>query len=189
LTELLSKPLRYGYMNEIALTVLISQLPKLLGFSIESEGQPVGDHPGNFRAKGKLGRIRHWARHARHYRAAPEQQAFARILIAVVAATVVVDIFDLGARYGVKVLGPLPQDLSAFAIPWIGYNDLFPFLIDRCAIALVSFADTSVLSRTYAARLGDHVDPNQEMVGSAPPIWRPDSFKVFRSAAAPRARN
>jgi len=37
-TELLSKPIRYGYMNGIALTVLISQLPKLLGFSIESDG-------------------------------------------------------------------------------------------------------------------------------------------------------
>src|SRR5712671_4481447 len=37
-TELLSKPIRYGYMNGIALTVLISQLPKVFGFSIESEG-------------------------------------------------------------------------------------------------------------------------------------------------------
>jgi MFS superfamily sulfate permease-like transporter len=33
------------------------------------------------------------------------------------------------------------------------------------AVALVSFADTSVLSRTYAARLRTPVDPNQEMVG------------------------
>src|SRR6476619_8060165 len=32
-TELLSKPIRYGYMNGIALTVLISQLPKFFGFS------------------------------------------------------------------------------------------------------------------------------------------------------------
>jgi len=38
-------------------------------------------------------------------------------------------------------------------------------LVGGCAIAMVSFADTSVLSRTYAARLGAHVDPNQEMVG------------------------
>src|SRR6516162_9228631 len=37
-TELLSKPIRYGYMNGIALTVLISQLPKLFGFSIGKEG-------------------------------------------------------------------------------------------------------------------------------------------------------
>ena len=41
-TELLSKPIRYGYMNGIALTVLISQLPKLFGFSIESAG-PLRD--------------------------------------------------------------------------------------------------------------------------------------------------
>src|SRR6201996_2843184 len=41
-TELLSKPIRYGYMNGIALTVLISQLPKLFGFSIKSEG-PLRD--------------------------------------------------------------------------------------------------------------------------------------------------
>src|SRR6185295_13809342 len=33
------------------------------------------------------------------------------------------------------------------------------------AVALVSFADTSVLSRVYAARLRTPVDPNQEMVG------------------------
>jgi MFS superfamily sulfate permease-like transporter len=33
------------------------------------------------------------------------------------------------------------------------------------AVALVSFADTSVLSRTYAARMRATVDPNQEMVG------------------------
>lgn len=36
-TELLSKPSRYGYVNGIALTVLISQLPKLFGFSMESK--------------------------------------------------------------------------------------------------------------------------------------------------------
>jgi MFS superfamily sulfate permease-like transporter len=37
-TELLSKPIRYGYMNGIALTVLISQLPELFGFSIDTDG-------------------------------------------------------------------------------------------------------------------------------------------------------
>ena len=41
-TELLSKPIRYGYMNGIALTVLISQLPKVLGFSIDGDG-PLRD--------------------------------------------------------------------------------------------------------------------------------------------------
>jgi MFS superfamily sulfate permease-like transporter len=65
----------------------------------------------------------------------------------------------------VAVLGPLPQGLPGFAIPWIAYSDIVPVLIGGAAIAMVSFADTSVLSRAYAARLGEHVDPNQEMVG------------------------
>ena len=47
-TELLSKPIRYGYMNGIALTVLVSQLPKLFGFSVDGDGpleQALGDSP------------------------------------------------------------------------------------------------------------------------------------------------
>jgi MFS superfamily sulfate permease-like transporter len=51
------------------------------------------------------------------------------------------------------------------AIPWIGASDVVPVLIGGAAVALVSFADTSVLSRSYAARTGTRVDPNQEMVG------------------------
>jgi MFS superfamily sulfate permease-like transporter len=62
-------------------------------------------------------------------------------------------------------LGPLPQGLPAFAIPWITTDDIVPVVLGGCAIAMVSFADTSVLSRSYAARLGTRVDPNQEMVG------------------------
>ena len=87
------------------------------------------------------------------------------ILIAVVAATVAVAVLDLAERGGVKVLGSLPQGLPAFAIPWITTADIVPVLIGGCAVALVSFADTSVLSRVYAARTRTYVDPNQEMVG------------------------
>jgi high affinity sulfate transporter 1 len=167
-TELLSKPIRYGYMNGIALTVLISQLPKLFGFSIESEG-PLRSL---WAIAGAIldGRT-NWAAFAiglgtlivilllKNHKSVPG------ILIAVVAATAVVGALDLGARFGVKVLGPLPQGLPGFAVPWIAISDMLPVLIGGCAIALVSFADTSVLSRTYAARLGTSVDPNQEMVG------------------------
>ena len=87
------------------------------------------------------------------------------ILIAVVGATIVVGAMDLAARAGVSVLGSLPQGLPAFAIPWIAYTDIGPVLIGGLAVALVSFADTSVLSRSYAARTRTYVDPNQEMVG------------------------
>ena len=87
------------------------------------------------------------------------------ILIAVVGATVVVGALDLAVRADVSVLGSLPQGLPVFAIPYITYTDIAPVLIGGCAVALVSFADTSVLSRVYAVRTHTYVDPNQEMVG------------------------
>ena len=67
-TELLSKPIRYGYMNGIALTVLISQLPKLFGFSIDGAG-PLRDlvriTEGSPRRTGELDVVRSRRRHAR----------------------------------------------------------------------------------------------------------------------------
>jgi len=77
----------------------------------------------------------------------------------------VVAVFDLAARTGISVLGPLPQGLPLPRLPLVSADSLGPILTGGIAVALVSFADTSVLSRTYAARLRTPVDPNQEMVG------------------------
>jgi MFS superfamily sulfate permease-like transporter len=87
------------------------------------------------------------------------------VLIAVVAATVVVALFDLAARNGVSVLGSLPRGLPLPRVPFVQYEGWTTILTGGIAVALVSFADTSVLSRTYAARMRTPVDPNQEMVG------------------------
>jgi MFS superfamily sulfate permease-like transporter len=65
----------------------------------------------------------------------------------------------------VSVLGSLPRGLPVFAFPWIAPDAIVPVLIGGFAVAMVSFADTSVLSRAYAARLRQKVDPNQEMIG------------------------
>jgi len=168
ITELLSKPIRYGYMNGIALTVLISQLPKLFGFSIDGTG-PVKDLWAI--ATAILEGMANWTAFAvgaatlavilllKGHKRIPG------ILVAVIGATVAVGVLDLGARADVAILGSLPQGLPAFAIPWITTADIVPVLAGGLAVALVSFADTSVLSRVYAARTRTYVDPNQEMVG------------------------
>ena len=70
------------------------------------------------------------------------------VLLAVVGATVAVGVLGLDQSAGVKVLGPLPQGLPSFALPWIDLADLGQVVIGGCAVALVAFADTSVLSRT-----------------------------------------
>ena len=132
ITELLSKPIRYGYMNGIALTVLISQLPKLFGFSIEGDGplrelwaiaEAILNGKANWMAfavgAGTLAVIL----------LLKNSKRVPGILIAVVGATAIVGAFDLAARADVSVLGPLPQGLPAFTIPWITYADLVPVLI------------------------------------------------------------
>ncbi|WP_295383997.1 SulP family inorganic anion transporter [uncultured Thiodictyon sp.] len=167
-TELLSKPIRYGYMNGIAATVLISQLPKLFGFSAAGDGPLAGIRA--FVEAVLAGRTNWTALLVGLATLAVifllrGSKRVPGILIAVVGATLIVGALDLAASAGVSVLGPLPQGLPAFAFPWITYDDLVPVLIGGGAVALVSFADTSVLSRTYAARTGTAVDPNQEMVG------------------------
>ena len=167
-TELLSKPIRYGYMNGIALTVLISQLPKLFGFSIESHG-PLRDlwTTGEAILAGRV----NWTAFALGAGTLAVILFFKRrtrvpgILIAVAGATAIAGALGLAERAGISVLGPLPQGLPAFALPWIAYDDIVPVLAGGFAVALVSFADTSVLSRAYAARTGAAVNPNQEMVG------------------------
>ncbi len=167
-TELLSKPIRYGYMNGIALTVLISQVPKLFGFSIKSAG-PL--HNIQQIAQAILGgrtNATAFAVGIATLIVILVLKRFSRIpglLIAVVAATVVVGVFHLDQSAGVEVLGSLPQGLPAFAIPAISLEELGTVAIGGCAVALVAFADTSVLSRTYGARTRAPVDPNREIVG------------------------
>jgi high affinity sulfate transporter 1 len=168
ITELLSKPIRYGYMNGIALAVLISQLPKLFGFSIDNTG-PLHDlwsiATSVFEGRTNWAAFGVGAGTLAVILLLKGSKRLPGILIAVIAATLVVGMLNLDERANVAVLGSLPQGLPAFAIPWITYADIGPVLFGGLAVALVSFADTSVLSRVYAARTRTHVDPNQEMVG------------------------
>ena len=167
ITELLSKPIRYGYMNGIALAVIVSQLPALCGVAAAGGG-PVEQVVAFARAlwdgrlnpaAGGVGAgalalillLKRWPR-------------VPGMLIAIVAATGVVALFELDRRHGVGVLGALPQGLPSPSLPWIAWTDLSPVLGGALAVALVAFADTSVLSRAYAQRQHIAVDPNQEMV-------------------------
>jgi high affinity sulfate transporter 1 len=168
ITELLSKPIRYGYMNGIALTVLLSQVPKLFGFSVKGGGpfrQAWGIVDKIMAGNTNIVTLLIGASTLALILFLKRWPRVPGILIAVVAATVAVAVFDFAKRAGVSVLGPLPQGLPSPRVPFAHVDDLVPILMGGVAVALVSFADTSVLSRTYAARLRTPVDPNQEMVG------------------------
>lgn len=181
ITELISKPIRYGYMNGIALAVLIGQLPKMLGFSIERSG-PLRDlwlisrellagHANLATSAVGVGTLIIILVLKPHKR-------IPGILLAVVAALLAVTWLDLEAR-GVKVLGTLPQGLPSFEWPRIGMTELNTIVAGAFAVAMVSFADTSVLSRTYAAKSSTYVDPNQEMIGLGAANLASGLFKGF----------
>ena len=162
-TELLSMPVRVGYLMGIAVTVIVAQLPKLFGFSVKSEslipalrGFVAGLDQTNATALaigvGSLALILglRWA--------APRVPA---VFLAVVGATAVVSIFGLADQ--VPVVGTVPAGLPAFAAPHVSFEEFKTLIPAAVGVAFVAFTDTSVLSRSYAARLSQEVDQNQEL--------------------------
>jgi len=168
ITDLLSKPIREGYLNGIALTVLIGQLPKVFGFSVsgsnflqEANGLIQGIWNGQinppaciigFSCIAVIIGFRIWA------------SRIPGVLIAVIGATITASVLDLSINAGISVVGPMPQGLPEFQIPSVSFSEFGGLCIAAVAIALVSFADMSVLSRTFALRAGYEVDSNKEII-------------------------
>ncbi len=168
ITELISKPIRYGYMNGIAMTVLAGQLPAFFGFS--ASGETFYHEVKSFVAGVIEGRTNSVAIAISVLSTivilgckcwVPKVPG---VLIAVVGSILAVAIFDLAARASITVIGPLPQGLPMVRLPLVSVADMQTLFSAAFAIALVSFADTSVLSRIYSQRGGYKVSANQELV-------------------------
>jgi high affinity sulfate transporter 1 len=168
IADLLSRPTMLGYMNGLALTILVGQLPKLFGFSVDADNF-VGELTGFFSGVaageivwaaagiglGSLALILVLQRYL------PKLPA---VLIAVVAAIIATTVFSLQDE-GVVLVGVLPQGLPSLTIPHVGWSDLLPLIGGALGIALVALADTISTASAFAERQGDEVDGNREMVG------------------------
>lgn len=167
ITELISKPIRYGYMNGIALTVLISQTPALLGISIDANGifgkikeiwlmlstgqiNPLPMAIGLFSLLLLL--------ILKRFKSLPAP------LLVLMLTTIIVGVFRLDEQ-GVGILGALPQGLPAFTFPRFTSDDTLPLLAGAAVIALLSSSETSILSRAYAAKTNTYINPNKELFG------------------------
>lgn len=162
-TDLLSKPIRVGYLNGIALVVIISQIPKLLGFEIDGR-RPILDVATIVTDLGRTDPI------AFAFGAASlgvilvfrlMRSRIPGVLLAVAGSMLVV--WLAGFADDIPVVGALPQGLPAPALGGLEWGDVAALAGPALGIALIAFADTGVLSRTFAARHGHTVSGSREM--------------------------
>jgi high affinity sulfate transporter 1 len=168
IADLLSKPTMLGYMNGLALTILVGQLPKLFGFSVDADNF-IGELTG-FISGVSTGEVVPAAAAIGIgslllilvlQRFLPKLPA---VLIAVLGAIIATTLFSLESK-GVSLVGVLPQGLPSFTIPQIGWSDVLPLVAGALGISLVALADTISTSSAFADRRGEEVDSNREMVG------------------------
>jgi high affinity sulfate transporter 1 len=180
--DLLSKEVQVGFMNGLAITIVVSQLPKLCGFSTDAEGfvsetrqffSGLDDRNWTAVAVGAvtLALLLVLPRVTRRLPA---------ILVAVVGATVVTALFDLD----LQAVGALPDGLPRPSIPWIELGDVVPLLIAAAGVALVSITDTVATSASFNARRGDEVDTNQELIGVGAANIASGLFQGFAGSAS-----
>jgi high affinity sulfate transporter 1 len=168
IADLLSKPTQIGYMNGLALAIFVGQLPKLFGFSTDAsglidevtafvQGVATGSPVPAALAIGVISLLIMLVL----------RQLLPRIpgvLVAVVSAMVIGFVFDLAAR-GVSLVGVLPEGLPLPSIPIPAFSDVPLLAVGALGIAVVSLADTISTSSAFAARTGQDVRANREMIG------------------------
>jgi high affinity sulfate transporter 1 len=164
-SDLLSQPVRLGYMAGLAVVIIVSQLPKLFGFSIE--GGNVLLDLREFLAN--LEQTNAWALGIGLLALAiiigfkRWRPTVPGILIAVIATIVLSAIVDLAAK-DVAVVGVLPQGFPTPSLPAVELSDL-PLLVGGAiGITLVAVGDTVSVSAGFASKRGTEVDTDQEIV-------------------------
>jgi high affinity sulfate transporter 1 len=164
LTEFLSLPVRRGYLMGVAVVVAVGQLPTLLGF--EGSGSTVALLVDAVVATARGEWTAVTAAFGLGSLLALVVLARLRSNLVAVVTTVVggIVVARLLGPAGLEVVGTVPRGLPVPAPPAIERSDLGPLAVGAVGIALVSFADTSVLSQAYASRDSRGVDPNRELV-------------------------
>jgi high affinity sulfate transporter 1 len=164
--DLLSNEVQIGYMNGLAAIIVVGQLPKLFGFSTNADSfigevrafvNGLDQTQGNTLLVG-AGTLLVLLVIPRVSRRVPA------VLVAVVGATAASAAFNLSGA-GVATVGSLPHGVPSPSIPWTHVSDLVPLVVAAVGITLVSLTDTIATASSFAARRGEEVHPDQEMVG------------------------
>jgi high affinity sulfate transporter 1 len=167
--DLLSKPTRVGYMNGLAITIFIGQLPKLFGFSTDASG-----------LINEIAAFIHGITNGETITAALVIGLLSLVLIlvigrwlpkipgvliAVLVAIASAAIFNLSS-HGVSLVGTLSQGFPPLTLPKLPAIADIPLLFaGALAIALVALTDTISTASAFAARTKQEIKGNGEMIG------------------------
>lgn len=165
ITDLLSRPIRIGYLNGIAIVVIAGQLPTLLGLSVERDGV-WSDVRGTVRSLVEGDVLwRSFGIGVASLAVIVLARAVGRRVVGVAVAMIAsgVLVWLLGWEQLVPVVGALPSGLPAPALGGLSWSDVGPLVAPAAGIALIAFADAAVLSRAFAGRHGQSVSGTDEM--------------------------
>jgi high affinity sulfate transporter 1 len=164
--DLLSKEVQVGYMNGLAVTIIVGQLPKLCGFSTNADSflKEVRVFVESIDQTHTTTLLVGLAVLALLVVLPRFTKRLPAVLVAVVAVTAVSALFGL-AEHGVATVGALPKGVPTPTFPWTSAADVPALFIAAVGITLVSLTDTIATATSFAARRGDEVRPNQEMIG------------------------
>jgi SulP family sulfate permease len=164
--NLISEPVLKGFIIGLALTIIVGQVPKLIGMQKGSgdffqqawtAATRLGDAHWRTLLVG-LGSLAVVLVLRRAEPAAPAQ------LVAVIAGIVAVRTFGL-QHQGVKIVGHIDGGLPSLGFPGVPAADYLRLAGPAVGIALVGFAETLAAARTYAARNRSAIDPGRELAG------------------------
>jgi high affinity sulfate transporter 1 len=165
LADFLSQPILVGFLNGIALSIILGQIGKVFGYSITAGG--IIPRLVEFIQKLEL---THWPTLAVGLSTYLVLTVIPRLvrrvpaaLVAMVLAAVAVRLFGLEA-YGIKTVGQIPAGLPPLRIPHFPLS-LVPSLLGQAAgLALVTFSSMMLTSRSFASKNRYDVDADREFL-------------------------
>ena len=188
--DLLSRPIRVGYLAGLAVTIVVGQLPKLFGFSVDADGLLAGGRrlPAEPGPDERLTRWPSaWSTWCLIIGLKRMHSRIPGVLAAVVVSIVAVVLFDLTAK-GVDVIGSLPQGFPAPSLPLVDLAALPLLFASAAGISLVAIGDTIATSTGFAARRGYQVHAQPGVGGHRlRQLCWPACSRASRSAPAVRA--
>ena len=165
ITQFLSKPVMSGFVMGLAIFVVVGQLNKLFGVP-KPDGNTVEKLVGIARELPQA----NWVTFVMGAAALVLLFVLPRWnkkipagLVVLFGAIVLSRALDLEGRYGVEVVGTLPQGLPSLTLPQVPWTTYLAMVLPAIGVLLVAYSEALGVAHEFAEKHGYEVDPNQEL--------------------------